>query len=170
MKKDTIRISGLVEESIVDGPGIRYVIFSQGCRFACKGCHNPGTHPLDGGYEIAIDKLFDDIDKNPLLDGITISGGEPFLQAGACKNILDRLEVRGLNSIIYTGYRFEELLDKARENSLYFDVLSKTNLLVDGRFEEKKRDSSLRFRGSSNQRIVDVARSLDQGLTVEKIL
>lgn len=151
-----IRISGIVEESIVDGPGIRFVIFSQGCKHNCLGCHNPETHSFSGGELIKIDKIIEKIKENPLLDGVTFSGGDPFEQAGKFANLGKKIKDLnlGLNVITYTGYVFEDILES--DNMDWKDLLNVTDILIDGPFEIDKKSLELKFRGSSNQRIIDV--------------
>lgn len=87
-----IRIAGISKESLVDGPGIRYVIFAQGCLHNCIGCHNPSTHPLDGGYLVDINEIYNDIISNKFIDGVTFSGGEPFLQVNEFTEIAKKLK------------------------------------------------------------------------------
>lgn len=155
-----IRIAGIEEESIVDGPGIRLVVFTQGCSHKCKGCHNPETHNYNGGYDIGIDDIIKMVKSNPLLDGITISGGDPFEQAYESSRLAKRVKELGLNVIIYTGYRFEEIISKARYDEGFRELLLETDILIDGRFEISKKDLTLPFRGSKNQRMIDVKNSL----------
>lgn len=150
-----IRIAGIVEESIVDGTGIRYAIFMQGCLRHCKGCQNPGTHDINGGRIVDTSELIDAIKKNPLLAGITLTGGEPLLQLDAAIELARETKKLGLNVWCYTGYTFEEIPDAARELLKYVDVL------VDGPFVEELKDLELDFRGSSNQRIIDLNRLRD---------
>ncbi len=151
---NTLRIAGVVRESIVDGPGFRFVVFSQGCPHACEGCHNPNTHDFEGGYDCEITKIIDAVAQNPLLDGVTFSGGEPFCQPEAFYKLGLELKKKDLNLMAYTGYTYEELLDMRNEgvNSL----LSIIDLLVDGRYLAPQRDLSLLFRGSKNQRVIDM--------------
>ncbi|NMA84411.1 MAG: anaerobic ribonucleoside-triphosphate reductase activating protein [Epulopiscium sp.] len=165
---DTIRIAGIVKESIVDGPGIRFVIFTQGCLHHCMGCHNPQTHDLCGGYEIKIDDIKKMIEANPLLDGITISGGEPFLQAEKAVLLADFAHSLGLSVMTYTGYQFEELLAHMNQNPGWQDLLYATDTLVDGKFDITKKNLLLPFRGSTNQRIIDVKKSLASQRLVSK--
>ena len=152
----SIRLAGIVRESIVDGPGIRFVVFTQGCPHHCEGCHNPETHDFTGGYDCRTGKLLAEIDKNPLLRGVTISGGEPFCQPEALLELLRAVKQRGLNLMVYTGYLYETLLEMARERPAIGEMLLLTDLLVDGPFLLKERDLTLRFRGSRNQRIIDL--------------
>lgn len=150
-----IRIAGIIEESIVDGPGIRLVVFTQGCNHNCKGCHNPETHAFDGGELIAVDKIIKMIKENPLLDGITFSGGEPFDQANECSILAKSVKALGLNIVTYTGYTFEKMLERKEFRSL----LEETDILIDGKFEIDKKTQMLKFRGSENQRIIDLKNS-----------
>ncbi|MCI9483132.1 MAG: anaerobic ribonucleoside-triphosphate reductase activating protein [Clostridiaceae bacterium] len=156
-----LRLAGTVAESIVDGPGIRYVIFTQGCPHCCPGCQNPETHDFTGGYEASPDALLEEIRRNRLVSGVTFSGGEPFAQAAALLPIAQALHEEGKHLMAYTGYTFEELLE-SREEAVQA-LLGTLTLLVDGRFELSQRSLELRFRGSANQRVLDVQRSLAQG-------
>lgn len=160
-----IRIAGIVEESYVDGPGIRFAVFVQGCPHNCEGCHNPETHDFGGGRAVDTDELFEQCSANPLIKGVTFSGGEPFCQASALYELGSRLKERGLNLMCYSGWTFEELLEKARGEKDVKNLLSITDYLVDGRFELSQRSLALRFRGSTNQRIIDVRRSLSENTT-----
>ncbi len=165
-----LRISGIEPESIVDGPGLRFVIFSQGCKHHCKGCHNPSTFDLNGGRLIEIGDIIRDIEKNPLLTGVTFSGGEPFLQAEAFSKIAKCCHEMGLDVISYTGYTFENLLAGFNENPAWKTLLENIDLLIDGPFIEEKKSLMLLFRGSSNQRILDMKASLKEGKPIIKDL
>lgn len=156
-----IRIAGTVNDSIVDGNGLRYTIFVQGCPHHCKGCHNPQTHSFDGGKEVSISDLFDTITSNTLLDGVTFSGGEPFAQAKPLVELADLVKRNtNLNIVTYTGYTFEEIITS--NNSDWIALLNSTDILIDGEFIEDLKSYELRFRGSSNQRCIDVKQSLLQ--------
>ncbi len=155
-----IRLSGIVPESIVDGVGIRMVVFVQGCPHRCKGCHNPQTHEFDGGFESDTDDVILQMLQNPLLDGVTLSGGEPFCQAEALVRIAQSAHENGLNVWTYSGYTYEELSEIASHNQNVKQLLKETDVLVDGRFLLEERSWSTRFRGSSNQRLIDVPESL----------
>lgn len=157
-----LRVSGLVSESIVDGPGIRFVIFAQGCVHNCKGCHNPTTFDLNGGSLIEVDDLMMEIKKNPLLKGVTFSGGEPFLQAGVFAEIAEKCHALGLDVISYTGYTFENLVSAFDVNPDWYRLLKNVDVLIDGPFVEAKKSLLLLFRGSSNQRILNAKVSLSQ--------
>ncbi len=162
ISNEFLRISGIVKESIVDGPGFRYVIFTQGCPHNCKNCHNPETHDCAGGKIININELIADIRKNPLLKGITLSGGEPFLQCKTLSNFINKMQdVSNLDFIVYTGFTFEYLVSNSNENNNYIDLLNSADVLIDGKFEENLMDSSLLFRGSSNQRSINLKESLN---------
>jgi anaerobic ribonucleoside-triphosphate reductase activating protein len=161
--ENKIKISGIVKESTVDGPGFRYVVFTQGCPHHCKGCHNPQTHSFDGGSYIDIDTILEDVKKNPLLRGVTISGGEPFMQAKKIAKLLSKIDRKKLSTIVYTGFLYEDLLNNANENNGYMDLLKQADLLIDGKFEEDLMDENLLFRGSSNQRVIKCKESVESG-------
>ena len=141
-----IRIAGIVQDSIVDGEGIRLTVFTQGCPHACPGCHNPETHDFNGGRMVDTAEIAAMMDANPLLDGVTLSGGEPFCQPGACIEIAAAAHLKGLNVWCYTGYTIEELEGHP--------LLNEVDVLVDGRYMEEQRTLELPFRGSRNQRII----------------
>jgi anaerobic ribonucleoside-triphosphate reductase activating protein len=151
---ETIRIAGIVRESIVDGPGIRFVVFSQGCPHRCKGCHNEATHDFEGGYDCGINKILAEIDKNPLLQGVTFSGGEPFCQPGAFYRLGVEIKKRGLDLVAYSGYTLEELQAISKENPQVEKLLGLIDYLVDGPFLLEEKDLTLEFRGSRNQRFI----------------
>jgi len=150
-----VRIAGIVNESVCDGPGIRFVVFVQGCLRHCEGCHNPHTHDPGGGYEITVAELLAMIDANPLLDGVTFSGGEPFLQADVLAELAKQCRFRGLSVMTYTGYFYEDIITE-RENTAWQELLLRTDILVDGPFLRKKASPNIPFRGSSNQRILEL--------------
>lgn len=162
MLSETIRIAGTVNDSIVDGPGIRFAIFTQGCPHHCEGCHNPHTHDFEAGELVALESLLDKIKSNSLLDGVTYSGGEPFCQAEQLYNLGVEIKKLGMNIVTYTGYTFEYLTEHANSQNFYKELLSVTDYLVDGPFELDKRDILLKFKGSSNQRIINVRKSLTE--------
>ena len=148
-----LRLAGIVEESIVDGPGLRYVLFTQGCPHRCKGCHNPQTHPLEGGVLTEVRHVLSQIAENPLLRGVTFSGGEPFLQPRALVAVAQGVHALGRDVVTFTGYTYEAL--RASDDPWTARLLEETDLLVDGPYIEALRDPELRFRGSSNQRELD---------------
>lgn len=161
-----LKIAGTVNDSIVDGPGIRFTIFTQGCPHHCEGCHNPQTHDFNGGTIADTDELIKKIAQNPLLDGVTFSGGEPFCQAHALARLGKQVKAMGLNVITYTGYTFEQLYEKRSENG-WEELLAVTDILIDGKFVLSLKDWNIKFRGSSNQRYLDCAGSLASGKAVE---
>ena len=161
-----LRVFGTANDSIVDGPGLRFALFVQGCIHNCKGCHNPESHKLDGGTLQDTDQIFEQIQKNPLLDGVTFSGGEPFLQAKALSELAKKIKDKGLNLYVYTGFTFEELLSGANSENCWKELLKYTDFLVDGKFEEDKKHYTLLFKGSENQRIIDVQSSMDGKIKV----
>lgn len=163
-----IRIAGVVNDSIVDGPGFRLAVFTQGCPHHCPGCHNPETHAFDGGKEDDTDRIISLMEENPLLDGVTLTGGDPFCQCAPCAEIAEAAKKLGLNVWAYSGWTWEELSMTARTDSDTARLLSFTDVLVDGRFMLEKRTLELRFRGSKNQRLIDVPASLERGCAVEK--
>jgi len=152
-----LRIAGINKESIVDGPGIRLVVYTQGCKHNCVGCHNPETHSFDGGQLISIYEIFNMIKGNPLLDGITFSGGEPFEQAEKVAILGEKVKKTGLNVVTYTGYIYEEILGQLPKNKSWERLLNCTDILIDGPFQIDKKSLELKFRGSSNQRIIEVS-------------
>jgi anaerobic ribonucleoside-triphosphate reductase activating protein len=149
-----LRICGTEPESIVDGEGIRYVVFVQGCPHHCPGCHNPESHPFDGGRLVSIDELFGEICQNPLLKGVTFSGGEPFCQPEPLAELAQLLHGRGLDVTTYTGYIYEDLLKMPGSGAAA--LLEQTDTLIDGPFLLAEKDLTLTFRGSRNQRIIDL--------------
>jgi anaerobic ribonucleoside-triphosphate reductase activating protein len=161
----TVRISGVVNESVVDGLGIRTAVFFQGCCHGCPGCHNPETWDLRGGVEVAVADLIPQLKLNPLVSGVTFSGGEPFLQAGPAAVLGKIIKQMGLNLWVYTGFTWEDLTN---DQGLPFkELLEIADVLIDGPFVEKLQEGRLAFRGSSNQRIIDVQASLKTGKVVE---
>ena len=145
---------GIEPESIVDGPGFRYVVFVQGCPHRCPGCHNPESHDFDGGYDITVGEVFEQIMANPNLRGVTFSGGEPFEQTEALLELAHLVKGAGLTLMSYTGYTLEEL--EARHAAATDELLSLLDILVDGRFVESLRNLTLIYRGSENQRVIDM--------------
>ena len=161
--------SELSYDSIVDGPGLRMVIWTQGCIHNCYGCHNPQTHKLDGGIVIDTSYIINEMNKLKLQRGITLSGGEPFLQAKALSEIAKYAKSINLDVWCYTGFTYEQLC--SIDNPLYFDnmnLLKYIDILVDGKFDINKKSIGLKFRGSSNQRIIDVQHSLKSKKVVLK--
>ena len=161
-----IRIAGTVDDSIVDGPGLRFTVFTQGCPHHCEGCHNPDTHPMNGGKETTTEEIIKEFTENPLLDGITLSGGDPFCQAKACAELAKAAKEKGLNVWAYTGYTYETLLRGANEENCWRELLDAVDVLVDGPFLLKERTLELKWRGSPNQRLIRVKESMATGKVV----
>lgn len=163
INSDKLRIAGVQKESIVDGPGIRYVVFTQGCPHHCKGCHNPQTHDFNGGKEVDISQIAEDIKKNPLIKGVTISGGEPFFQAKQVSKLIDSLQDKNYDYMVYTGYNFENLVKNSNVDNGYMELLERTDVLMDGKFVEELKNENTIFRGSTNQRAIECKNSLQTG-------
>lgn len=160
-----IRIAGITEDSIVDGPGLRLTVFVQGCPHHCPGCHNPETWDQFGGRYMDTQEIIKKMDSNPLLDGITLSGGEPLLQQKACTVLAKAAHELGLNVWCYTGYTWEVIDHVLGYGDL--PILDHIDVLVDGPYIESQRTLELPWRGSKNQRLIDVQESLRQGKAVE---
>ncbi len=162
-----IRLASEIQyDSIVDGEGIRAVIWMQGCPHHCKGCHNPLTHSLDGGYLVDIEDVKESLAKNNHQDGITLTGGDPLIQPEACYEIASYAKKIGLNVWCYTGYTYEQIIAMSKHKPIYLELLKVIDILIDGKFVLNLKSMDLKFRGSSNQRIIDVAKSLDEGKAV----
>jgi len=163
----TLRLAGVARESIVDGPGLRFTVFCQGCPHHCPGCHNQSTHDFEGGTDADIDDILSAIDKNPLLSGVTFSGGEPFCQPEGLYALAREIKNRNLHVTVFSGYTYEELATMAqgKDNTgrAIAGLLDLTDMLIDGKFEMALKDLTLPFRGSSNQRIIDMNRSREKG-------
>jgi len=153
------RMAGMINDSIVDGPGLRLSVFAQGCPHHCEGCHNPKTHDFSGGEEKDTAEIAGELSKNPLCAGVTLTGGEPFCQPGPMAEIARAAHALGKNVWAYSGWTFEELQKDAEKLAL----LKACDVLVDGPFVLSQRSLALKFRGSRNQRIVDVPASLASG-------
>ena len=156
------RLANLVDDSIVDGPGYRLAVFTQGCPHRCPGCHNPDTHDMQGGSLCDTEVVLRAVRANPLLSGVTLTGGEPFLQCAAMAEIARGVREMGLHTMAYTGYTYEELMDVPGA----MQVLEHLDVLVDGRFVSEQRSLDIIYRGSRNQRIIDVPATLASGEVV----
>ena len=158
-----IRLSSKIStDSVVDGRGLRTVIWCQGCPHDCAGCHNPDTHCFSGGFEQEVDELVQQISEVQMQSGVTFSGGDPMMQATSCAKIARQLKESGINIWCYTGFDFEELLTKT--DCLHF--LQYIDVLVDGKFDIALKSYELLFKGSANQRIIDVPASLQQNQVI----
>ena len=159
-----LNLSGLVSDSIVDGPGIRTTIFSQGCPHHCPGCHNPETWDFGCGTDMEVERLVDIVRSNPLCRGVTFSGGEPFAQSEGFAKLARLLKEKGYEVASYTGYTFEELLAGSEGQK---QLLQTLDILIDGPFLQAEKSLEIAFRGSRNQRILDVPKSLAAGEAVQ---
>lgn len=155
-----IRLAGIVEDSIVDGPGLRLVVFAQGCPHRCPGCHNPQTHSYEDGTWLTVDEIVQRYRRNPLLDGVTLSGGEPFEQAEGLARLARRIKALGGTVITYTGYTFEAIVAGSSSIPGWSRLLKATDWLIDGPFLLERKRLDLQYRGSDNQRIIDVSASI----------
>lgn len=165
--KEYIRLAAdLQTDSIVDGPGLRAVIWTQGCSHNCMGCQNPHTHDFKGGGQVPIDMVKEAIDELEYHTGITFSGGDPMFQPVACNELAIYAKSKGYNIWVYTGFTFEELIKMSLNNPIYREFLENIDVLVDGRFILEQRNLSLLFRGSKNQRLIDVKKTLEKGEVV----
>ena len=156
-----MRIAGIIQGSIVDGPGLRFTVFVQGCPHRCPGCHNPETHDASAGEEISVDELARRMASDPAASGLTLSGGEPFLQAAQCAALARLAHEQGWNVWTYTGYTYETLLEEGDPERL--ELLAQTDVLIDGPFLEAQRSYRARFRGSENQRLIDLNKTREGG-------
>ena len=163
---DTIRLYGLVTDSIVDGPGFRTAIFVQGCPYHCEGCHNPQSQPFEGGTVWTLDDVEKKFTNNPLLSGITLSGGEPAEQAAPCAELAHRAHQKGLNVWTYSGSTLEKLTERAKNDPGLQRLLNETDVLVDGPFILAQRSLELDFCGSKNQRLIDMNATRREGRIV----
>ncbi|HHU21865.1 MAG TPA: anaerobic ribonucleoside-triphosphate reductase activating protein [Clostridiales bacterium] len=159
-----MRIADYIQDSIVDGPGLRFTLFTQGCPHRCEGCHNPQTHDFQGGREMSAGEIIKIMLSNPLTDGITLTGGEPFCQPEDCAAIARAAKEHGLNVWAYSGWTFEELMNDDRP--AVRELLKLCDVLVDGPFILEQRSLTLKWRGSHNQRVLDVPKSLATGEAV----
>ena len=159
-----MRIANWISDSIVDGPGLRLTVFTQGCPHRCPGCHNPETWDPAGGREVPLEELEALLAADPLLQGLTLSGGEPFLQAGDCASLARRARRRGLDVWTYTGYRYEDLAEAGRAD--WEALLAATDVLVDGPFLQAQKSYAALFRGSANQRLIDLRQTRAAGQVV----
>lgn len=160
MEDKMIRLAGIAYESLVNGPGIRRVFFSQGCRHNCEDCFNPETHSFDGGKLMNMDELIDGLKGNTFVKGVTFSGGDPLEQADKFAYLSKNIKAMGLNVWCYTGYTFEYIIANKDKRNGWNELLKNIDVLVDGPFQKDKKSSSVKYRGSSNQRLIDVQKSL----------
>ncbi len=158
-----VRLAGMIHESLVNGPGLRRVFFAQGCAHNCEGCFNNESHSFERGKLENMDNLIGEIKNNPLINGVTFSGGDPLEQADKFAYMAGEIKRIGLNIWCYTGYTFEYIVEHQYERAGWHDLLKHIDVLVDGKFEEDKKSEKIKFRGSTNQRIIDVQESIRTG-------
>jgi anaerobic ribonucleoside-triphosphate reductase activating protein len=172
MKKGFVRLAmpDIQEDSIVDGEGIRSVIWFQGCPHHCKECHNPETWDFDSGVEVSIDDIKKQIDELEFQAGVTFSGGDPMSQIEALVELAKYVKEKGMNVWCYTGFLYEDLEKMGEKNPLYKEVFNYIDVLVDGPFVLDLKSFEVAFRGSSNQRLIDIPKTLEKGkvITLEK--
>ena len=161
-----LKVAQVVSDSIVDGVGYRLTVFVQGCPHHCPGCHNPSTWDFDGGYEMDTGEIAAKLRDNPLEGGITFSGGEPFCQPEPLGELAEAAHAMGRTVWVYSGFCLEEIMAMSKENEAAKKLLDLADVLVDGRYQEAQRDLSLEFRGSRNQRIIDMKETRRQGKIV----
>lgn len=160
----TIRLSGICPNSLVNGEGMRKVYFAQGCKHNCKGCFSPFTHNFNGGEERELDDEIIETLQDPLIKGVTFSGGDPFEQADEFNYMANVFKYSNLSIWCYTGYTFEEIMNSDDNDKI--KLLQNVDVLVDGKFMEEYVEEGLRYRGSKNQRIIDVQRTICEGKIV----
>ncbi len=172
MKKGFVRLAmpDIQEDSIVDGEGIRSVIWFQGCPHHCKECHNPETWDFAGGVEVAIDDIKKQIDELEFQAGVTFSGGDPMSQVEGLVELAKYVKEKGMNVWVYTGYLYEDLVKMGEKNPSYDEVFNYIDVLVDGPFMIDLKSFDVAFRGSSNQRLIDIPKTREKGkvITLEK--
>ena len=156
-----IRLAGLEPESIVDGPGYRLAVFVQGCPHGCPGCHNPETHDAAGGYRADTGEIVARLGQNPLVRGVTLTGGEPMMQAAALCEVAQAAHAKGMSVWCYTGFALEALVKEHRPDRMR--LLGCVDVLVDGPYVERERSLDLLYRGSRNQRLIDMRRTREAG-------
>ena len=159
-----MKIAQTVQDSIVDGPGLRFTVFTQGCPHHCPGCHNPATHDPAGGREVPVEELAAHMASNPATQGLTLSGGDPFQQADECAALARLAHRQGRDVWTYTGYTYESLL--AEGDPARLELLAQTDVLVDGPFVQAQKSYAALFRGSSNQRLIDLNKTRQTGQVV----
>lgn len=153
------RLAGVNRNSIVDGKGVRYTVYMQGCKHNCKGCHNPETHSMDGGTLVDTDEIIQDIKNKKYISGITLSGGDPFFQPEAATELAKETHNIGKNVWCYTGFTIEDILNRGTDKQK--ELLRNVDVLVDGRFDISRKSLTEAFKGSSNQRIIDVKSTIE---------
>ena len=163
-----MRYHNITKDDMLNGEGLRTVLWVAGCSHNCPGCHNPATHSPEGGYQSSVENIMAAVRSNPMLAGVTLSGGEPFSQAESLAELAHQVRESGLNIVTYTGYTIEQLLEGIPTHPGWKRLLEETDTLIDGPFLLTEKTLTLKFRGSRNQRVIDPAASLREGRAVEK--
>ncbi|MCF0104559.1 MAG: anaerobic ribonucleoside-triphosphate reductase activating protein [Eggerthellaceae bacterium] len=158
-----INLFGTVSESIVDGPGLRYVVFTQGCPYHCKGCHNPQSQEFVDNIIMEVQDVIEDIKATHLIQGVTLSGGDPFSQAGPCGEMAKKLKELAYNVWCYTGNLYENHLEISKHDHDVASLLNNIDVLVDGPFIESKMSYTIDWCGSTNQRVIDMNKTRETG-------
>lgn len=159
-----VRFAGEIQpDSIVDGDGVRTVIWFQGCSHNCPGCHNPQSHDFLGGFEMELEDVFQEIDKLKYQSGVTLSGGDPFFQPEAAYEIAKYAHGKGYNVWSYTGFTYDKLLELSKTNDKIKKLLEEIDVLIDGPFILDKKSFECKYRGSTNQRIIDLKKTREEG-------
>ena len=161
-----INLAGFINDSIVDGPNIRSVVFVQGCSNHCPHCHNPETWSFEKKNLVNWEDIYAKIKSEPIIKDVTFSGGEPFENYNDLLPLAKQLKKDGYNLCSFSGFTYEELLKKSIEDNNLREFISLLDILIDGKFIYEKRDLTLKYRGSSNQRIIDVQKSLNQNTVI----
>lgn len=170
MEEDkNVRLAAILPESLVNGPGLRRVIFAQGCPHNCEGCFSPHTHSYSEGLLVDMDEIIDDIKGNPMLSGVTFSGGDPWEQAEKFAYLAKEIKKLGLNVWCFTGYTFEYIIENRKRRPGWDLMLKNIDVLVDGKFEYRMHKQGLKYRGSSNQRIINIEKSLKINRIIELV-
>ena len=159
-----LKINNYISESYVDGPGIRFTVFTQGCIHNCPGCHNPQTHDFNKGIYFDNEKIVELMNRNPVIEGLTLSGGDPLMQIDECLDLAKMVKNQDKNYdiVLYTGYTFEQIIEMGKNNDNLMELLKYIDYLIDGPFILKLRDLELNYCGSSNQRVIDVQKTLKE--------
>ncbi|MFU0800598.1 MAG: anaerobic ribonucleoside-triphosphate reductase activating protein [Xylanivirga thermophila] len=158
-----LQIAGFLDNSLVNGEGLRFVVFVSGCRHNCDGCHNREMQDFQYGKRMDVGDILKKIEDNmPLIKGVTFSGGEPFEQAEALHELALKIKEKGLDIWCYTGYKIEDIINSGDDKKIA--LLKEVDILVDGKFDKNLVDNPLKYTGSSNQRIIDVKKFLSSTL------
>jgi anaerobic ribonucleoside-triphosphate reductase activating protein len=152
----SLQVAGFLDNSLVNGEGLRSVLFVSGCTHDCPGCHNAAMQDFNYGDAVSLKEILGRIESNiPLIKGVTFSGGDPFEHAEALSELAGRIKGMGLNVWCYSGYTYEEIVSSNDERKI--ELLKKIDVLVDGRFDASKKEGAPKYAGSSNQRVLKLS-------------